>query len=452
MGKKILFWPDVYKEQGHWLPTFVWAKELLQEEPEGSYEVSYMGIPDCRTLVEWFNKDIQYHEIFNKLYPLGYTDFSHTTPQGRWKPEHVLRIINGELDDIFTGDNKPDVLVSGYFTSLESLIIHYKYGVKVIISTTYLRHPENDPAMRAVQNLMAYPDTVKQCIIKSFIDENFYSAIPSRREKVIDKFVAPLSTFDELIPCPKEFDYQHYLHGSLVHYVEPCMTPLLDDETNDNNVGQDGQTNDENQNLDAPAETVKQYWDDFFDEREQNNQKIIFVTAGSQILDYGKKAEHMFDELIRMMDAPQMKNCHLLLSVGEKLLRTRDWSEIKNKNVTVKGWVPQRFILSSGKVHCAFIHGGLATIKECIYFGVPFVIAPMGKDQLDNALRLRENGIDNMLDVETSRSDSYLYSINKVRTDFRIKNNLARLQNIFVESEGRHEGVSIIKSVANSTI
>lgn len=56
-----------------------------------------------------------------------------------------------------------------------------------------------------------------------------------------------------------------------------------------------------------------------------------------------------------------------------------------------------------------------------------------------------------MLDVETSRSDSYLYSINKVRTDFRIKNNLARLRNIFVESEGRHEGVSIIKSVANST-
>ena len=382
---------------------------------------------------------------------MGYTDFSHTTPQGRWKPEHVLRIINGELDDIFTGDNKPDVLVSGYFTSLESLIIHYKYGVKVIISTTYLRHPENDPAMRAVQNLMAYPDSVKQCIIKSFIDEDFYSATPSRREESIDKFVAPLTTFNELIPCPKEFDYQHYVHGDLVHYVEPCMTPLLDDETNDNNLGQDNQTNDENQNEDDPADAVKQYWDDFLEEREQNNQKIIFATAGSQILDYGKKAEHMFDELIRTMDAPQMKDCHLLLSVGEKLLRTRDWSEIKNKNVTVKGWVPQRFILSSGKVHCAFIHGGLATIKECIYFGVPFVIAPMGKDQLDNALRLRENGIDNMLDVETSRSDSYLYSINKVRTDFRIKNNFARLQNIFVESEGRHEGVSIIKSVANST-
>ena len=64
MEKKILFWPDVYKEQGHWLPTFVWAKELINR----GYQVSYMGIQDCKSLVESFNKDIQYHEIFEKLY------------------------------------------------------------------------------------------------------------------------------------------------------------------------------------------------------------------------------------------------------------------------------------------------------------------------------------------------------------------------------------------------
>ena len=64
MGKKILFWPDVYKEQGHWLPTFVWAKGLLQQEPEGSYEVSYMGIPDCKSLVKWFNKDVNKKELY----------------------------------------------------------------------------------------------------------------------------------------------------------------------------------------------------------------------------------------------------------------------------------------------------------------------------------------------------------------------------------------------------
>mgnify|MGYP000884140711 CR=1 FL=1 len=40
MGKKILFWPDVYKEQGHWLPTFVWAKDLYNL----GHTVAYMGL------------------------------------------------------------------------------------------------------------------------------------------------------------------------------------------------------------------------------------------------------------------------------------------------------------------------------------------------------------------------------------------------------------------------
>ncbi len=439
MGKKILFWPDVYKEQGHWLPTFVWAKELLQNSDEGSYEVSYMGIPDCKSLVEWFDDSIPYYEIFKDLYPLGYTDQSHTTLEGRWKPEHVLRIINGALDDIFSEENKPDVLVSGYFTSLESLIIHRKYGVKVVISTTYLRHPENDPAMRAIQNLTAYSDAMKKRILMFKQDKYSWPPHILRREVPIDEFVKPLTSFHELIPCPREFDYPHYEHGPLVHYVEPCMTPFLKDKTNDVNLGDD-------------ANAVDDFWTGFLNEVETKKQKIIFATAGSQILDYGKKAEHMFDELIRMMDAPQMKNCRLLLSVGEKLLRTRDWEKVEKNNVIVKGWVPQRRILSNENMYCAFIHGGLATIKECIYFGVPFVIAPMGKDQLDNALRLRENGIDNMVDVDASVADCYLYSINKVRTDFRIKNNLKKLKQIFRASESKHEGVGIIKSVANSTI
>ena len=426
MGKKILFWPDVYKEQGHWLPTFVWARDLINK----GHQVSYMGIPDCHALVKSFDLNIPYYEIFNKLYPLGYTDYSHTTPQGRWKPDHLLNILDGRLGYIFRGPNKPDVLVSGYFTSLESLVLHRMYGVKVVITTTYLRHPENDPAMRAVQNMTAYLDSVRKEIITSpyledlRLDRDIFEL---RKDAVFDAFVNPLTTFHELIPCPKEFDYPHYEHGPLVHYVEPCMTPFLNDQTNG----------------------LEMDWQQFL--YGEQPQKIIFATAGSQTLDYGKKAEHMFDELIRMMDAPQMKDCHLLLSVGEKLLRTKNWDKTKGKNITVVGWAPQRLILSSPKIYCALIHGGLATIKECIYYGVPFVIAPMGKDQMDNALRLRENGIDNMVDVENSVADCYLYSINKVKTDFRIKKNMDKMHKIFQQSESQRTGAQIIESVANST-
>lgn len=421
MGKKILFWPDVYKEQGHWLPTFVWAKDLYNL----GHTVAYMGIPDCSSLVNSFCPDdndhtikVPYYTIFSKLYPLGYTDASHSSPEGRWKPEHVLRIESGALNLIFSGENKPDLLISGYFTSLESLLIHKLYGVKVIITTTYLRHPENDPAMRAIQNMMAYNDSFHS-------RRNFFinrrNQIP-RRESYFDAYTQDLSSFHELIPCPQEFDYKHYKHGAKVHYVEPCMTPSLEHATSGNDID----------------------WNTLI----AGYSKIIFATAGSQVLDYEKKAEHLFDCLIQMMDAPQMQGYHLVLGVGEKLLRSRKWTE--NDNITVAGWVPQRQLLSSGHVSCAVIHGGLATIKECIFYGVDFVIAPLGKDQMDNAIRLKENGINNMLDIETSDAGCFLYYINKVKTDYQMKKNLSKLQKAFVKAELEKKGLGVILSVLNS--
>ena len=41
----------------------------------------------------------------------------------------------------------------------------------------------------------------------------------------------------------------------------------------------------------------------------------------------------------------------------------------------------------------AFMHGGLATIKESIWEQVPIVIVPLGKDQRDNALRIKRSGV-----------------------------------------------------------
>lgn len=47
MSKTILFWPDVYKEQGHWLPTLKWADALHN----AGHIVKYMGIADCEELI-----------------------------------------------------------------------------------------------------------------------------------------------------------------------------------------------------------------------------------------------------------------------------------------------------------------------------------------------------------------------------------------------------------------
>ena len=96
MPKTILFWPDVYKEQGHWLPTLKWAEDLSML----GHSIKYMGILDCLGVVEAYpiknSNDvlvpIPFSPIFQNTYPLGYTTECHTSPNERWRPDHIWAI------------------------------------------------------------------------------------------------------------------------------------------------------------------------------------------------------------------------------------------------------------------------------------------------------------------------------------------------------------------------
>lgn len=403
MGKKILFWPDVYLEQGHWLPTIVWANGLMGQ----GHTVSYMGIRDCLSVVEPFgfleNPGIsyrgKYNVIFSDLYPLGYTRGNLSTVNGRWKPDHIFAIAGGALDSIFKENSnlRPDLLVSGYFTSLESLLLYYKYKINVVISTTYLRHPQNDPAIRALENLCAFPRPV----VRKLMQDVMGAAWDPNMEN--EEFVKPLEdSVDEVIPCPAEFDFSFYRHGDKVHYVEPCITP---DE----------------------AENPSSFWNLI-----PTDKKLIFATAGSQVQDYEATAERLFSELIKMMNSPQMNGYHLIIGAGPKLAK-KDWGS--SGAYTVVSWVPQRALLSNSKTCAAIIHGGLATLKECIYFNKPFVIIPLGKDQSDNSLRVHEAGVGVLANTGAISSDNLLQAVNKAMTDPWIANRRASMSTIFNSME-----------------
>ena len=456
MPKTILFWPDVYKEQGHWLPTLKWAEDMLKS----GHTVNYMGIVDCEGVVNAFPIAINgavtsfpYSRIFENIYPLGYTTESHTSPNERWRPDHIWAIaysalgedlpnyrdkLNKELyEDAQSFRNtmasvNPDLLVSGYFTSLESLLIHKIYGVKVVISTTYLRHPSEDPAMRAIQNLMAFSPTeyfklVNLCRyqeLKAATGEDSVDLLQDPEIEMED-FVEDLQYFDELIPCPREYEYSHYNPGEKVHYVEPC---ILDRDLKSSN-------NDFDVNL----------------LNKDVYPKLIFVTAGSQVLDYEGKARHLFHCMCEAMRSAELSSYHLVLGVGSKLINDYEWTEFKNQpNITFASWVPQRAILSSLNLEFALIHGGLATIKECVYNNKKFLILPLGKDQIDNALRLRKYGIDNMVPIESITPKVLIDAIVNLESDRKTLQNLEKLSKVFQSVEAESPGTQVLLSNLNS--
>jgi UDP:flavonoid glycosyltransferase YjiC (YdhE family) len=236
-----------------------------------------------------------------------------------------------------------------------------------------------------------------------------------------------LTNLDEFIPCPKVFDYSHYEHGPKVHYVEPCI----------------------NKELALPnGESPIDNWEDFLAEHD----KIVFVTAGSQILDYKDKAVVLFQSIIGAMQASDMKGYHLIICAGSTLVQelSSDY-----ENVTICGWAPQHTILSTlaqskHKGSCAIIHGGLATIKECVYYEVPFLVLPLGKDQMDNALRLEDCGINNRFHLEYIKPKCLRYFINQILQDYKSRLNLKKLSGVFHKSEESHIGANAIAHLATN--
>src|SRR4030095_12966971 len=74
-------------------------------------------------------------------------------------------IARGDLGFVFDVPQKFDLLIAGYFASLEALIVRQKYGVRLMSFTTFLRHPAASPALFAKSTLVSLPAAVTAKLI-----------------------------------------------------------------------------------------------------------------------------------------------------------------------------------------------------------------------------------------------------------------------------------------------
>ncbi|HEY3495003.1 MAG TPA: nucleotide disphospho-sugar-binding domain-containing protein [Polyangiaceae bacterium] len=397
---KVMIWPDIYKEQGHWLPCVSLAKTL----EDAGYAVEFMGIRDCKSITDPYVAD--FRVILESIYPSGHSLENKLEPvDQRWKPHHVFPICRGALDTVFQGAGAPNLLVSGYFTGLETLLIHYKYNVPFVIITTFLRHPQDTPAAHAKTKLVYMDPAVSRKIM------DLVAPTPGMS---IEEFVAPLTTAKEMIPCAKEFDFtdSDWVHPPHVKYVEPMILRQL--------LGTGP----------AIVDPVP----------VPSGSRLIFGTSGSQVQDYEFRARVFFKALIAMMKTAGMESSYLALAVGSKLLAElkREYgvgtgSSTLPSNVFLADWVSQLDVMKLASV--VFMHGGLATIKESIWEQVPIVIVPHGKDQVDNALRIRRAGVGVVSEIGELTPTDLRQLLTAATASTFIKRNLARMQGIFQAAE-----------------
>ena len=397
----ILFFAEL--EEGHVLPTIKLARNLA----DAGYSVCYLGIADILNRIDKYG--FESYRIFEEYYPEGfYQDYKNNRELNEeLDSEHLLAILTGELDSLFNR-LKPKLIFISSFSSLEGLLLHYKYEIPFIIFHTKLADLDDQSTCRYVNF------SITQCIdalmeLKGELPDQLFSHLHSSGISFGDfhNLIQPLAETHHLILCPRELEIGDHVIGENEVFMGPCIRERLGRETGESEL---------NENefpflaIDAP---------------------LIYVSMGSQVSVYLKKAVSFFKMIINCMKIGEMKSYQMVLGVSPEV-EVSELGEIPS-NVWIYNWLPQTEMLEHADL--AIIHGGLGSIKECLFHGVPMIINPMGRDQHSNSIRVERHLLGLRMNAEEMTEESIITMIRKIASDTSIRESVKRMQTIFRNKE-----------------
>eukprot|EP00038_Savillea_parva_P007479 m.170433 g.170433 ORF g.170433 m.170433 type:complete len:518 (+) comp13240_c0_seq1:81-1634(+) len=100
------------------------------------------------------------------------------------------------------------------------------------------------------------------------------------------------------------------------------------------------------------------------------------------------------------------------------------------KHVKIVDWFPQNDLLAHDRVVAFLSHGGLNSVSEAAYHGVPVIGLPLFADQWDNLARLEYRGMATVVDETAFTAESLAHSIEATVTSTAMKLNAQRVSTI----------------------
>ncbi|OQP61168.1 hypothetical protein A3860_05480 [Niastella vici] len=404
----ILFLVDY--EEGHIFPTFGLATFLA----ERGHSIHYVSVVDNEKYI--ISRGFIFHSICENEYPKGSRE--------NFKLDQIQNRVSSKLTYCHALDPhfgnilkkvKPDLLIVNTFLSLEALLIYYRFKIQPIIFTPYLLS-DIDPQHEGYNNMRYLPMPVIASLLYHAPIWNRTSGLSNEiinpkhiiTRARLKKFLRPLNNFVELVACPKELDYNPHFNKSNRIHLGPSI------RTGSNRRS--------------------------FSKGKPNN-KIIFASLGSQTARIFQNSFKFYQCLIKVMRDPGLCDTQLVISTGEGF----DLESFKPlpSNVQVYNWVDQIDILQLSSL--AIIHGGLGSVKECIYFGVPMIVYPGMYDQPRNAMLVKHHGLGVQDDFASVSEDQLKANIMNVMTNDVIRRNVKKMKAIFREKEESNEGYRFIE-------
>lgn len=408
-------------EEGHILPSIGLARSLQQR----GHKIIYMSVCDNEEIVtaQGFSFHAYLKEVLpkgsrqkikQKMIPLVQTeDFEtiHLHQLEIFKYFKAIRradieqMINGAYDAVLR-EATPDVVIVNIFLPFQALILYYKYKIHPVILTPHLKEPGQSIADKCTEFIERLaPD--EQNIIVNFFKETGITF--SSFEEVI----APLFTLTELVLCPAELYINEPFMTPTIEYVEPSLR------------------NEE------PQQDIYLLY------RVPAGKKVIYATMGSQAMRHGINCDHFYNKIISVMSYPELNDLHLIICVDSEFDKSKLVSV--GKNVTIVSWAFQIDILRVASV--AIIHGGLGSVKECIYYGVPMVVFPQGFDQPLNGKCVAHHKLGYTGDIQSISLPELRSHILNALYDEDVKTAVQKMKLIFQEKEKAQPGANIIEQL-----
>ncbi len=214
----------------------------------------------------------------------------------------------------------------------------------------------------------------------------------------------PMVKLPHLVLCPEEFDFPRNDKRNL-YYVEP----LIAFNNNDNNV--------------------------LFELEGKEN--VVFCSLGSQSFQFKNSTKFLNGLIDIFLKKPDW---HLVIALGNYLNRNECH---QGKNISVYNWVSQAQILQT----CSYMinHGGLGTVKECLYYGVPMISLPFLRDQFGNAARVAYHGVGLSEKLKSINNRKLFSLIKRMENERSFGEKALEMSRIFKQRESENRSVKLIE-------
>ena len=163
-------------------------------------------------------------------------------------------------------------------------------------------------------------------------------------------------------------------------------------------------------------------------------EKVIYISLGTLFntsLNFFKNCLKAFKDI----------DMSIIMSIG-KTVNIKDLGTIP-KNFLVYQIVPQLEVLKRSDLFIT--HGGMNSVNEAIYYGVPLVTVPQFADQPTVAMRLEELGLGKVINKKAVSAQTLIKAVNDVLFNPMYKENMKKMRKGMVNCGGYIKGANDIE-------